>query len=31
MKNYPEDLRKHVVDSKPGADSLYKAIKEKGQ
>jgi hypothetical protein len=30
MKNYPEDLRKYVEDSKPGADSLYKSIKEKG-
>ena len=28
MKNYPEE---YVVDSKPGADTLYKAIKEKGQ
>ncbi len=29
MKNYPEDLRKYVIDSKPDADKLYKAIKEK--
>jgi hypothetical protein len=29
MKNYPEDLRKWVVDSKPEADQLYKAVKEK--
>jgi hypothetical protein len=29
MKHYPDELRKYVVDSKPGADSLYKAIKEK--
>jgi hypothetical protein len=29
MKNYPEDLRKYVVDSKPDADKLYKAVKEK--
>ena len=29
MKSYPEDLRKYVVDSKPDADSLYKAAKEK--
>ena len=29
MKNYPEDLRKYVMDSKPDADKLYKAIKEK--
>ena len=28
MKHYPEELSKYVVDSKPGADSLYKAIKE---
>jgi hypothetical protein len=29
MKEYPEDLRKYVVDSKPDADKLYKATKEK--
>jgi hypothetical protein len=29
MKNYPEDLRKYVVDSKPEADKLYAAIKAK--
>jgi len=29
MKDYPEDLRKYVVDSKPDADSLYKAAKAK--
>ena len=29
MKDYPEDLRKWVVDSKAEADNLYKAIKEK--
>jgi hypothetical protein len=29
MKDYPEDLRKWVVDSKSEADNLYKAIKEK--
>ena len=29
MKDYPEDLRKWVVDSKPDADKLYKAVKEK--
>ena len=29
MKNYPEDLRKYVVDSKPDADKLYQAIKAK--
>ena len=29
MKDYPEDLRKWVVDSKPEADKLYKAVKEK--
>ena len=29
MKNYPEELRKYVVDSKPEADNLNKAIKEK--
>src|SRR5450432_329204 len=29
MKNYPEDLRKWVVDSKPEADNLEKAIKDK--
>jgi hypothetical protein len=29
MKHYPEDLRKYVVDSKPDADKLYKAVKEK--
>jgi len=29
MKDYPEDLRKYVVDSKPEADKLYKAVKEK--
>jgi hypothetical protein len=29
MKDYPEDLRKYVVDSKPDADNLYKAIKAK--
>jgi len=29
MKNYPEDLRRYVIDSKPGADKLYQAIKAK--
>ncbi len=29
MKDYPEDLRKWVVDSKPEADALYKQVKEK--
>jgi hypothetical protein len=29
MKNYPVELSKYVVDSKPDADKLYKAIKEK--
>ena len=29
MKDYPEDLRKWVVDSKPDAAKLYKAVKEK--
>lgn len=29
MKNYPDELRKWVVDSKPDADKLYKAVKEK--
>jgi hypothetical protein len=29
MKNYPDDLRKWVIDSKPDADALEKAIKEK--
>lgn len=29
MKDYPEDLRKYVVDSKPDADKLYQAVKEK--
>ena len=29
MKDYPEELRKWVVDSKPEADNLYKAVKEK--
>ncbi len=29
MKSYPEDLRKWVTDSKPEADKLEKAIKEK--
>ena len=29
MKDYPEDLRKYVVDSKPDAEKLYKATKEK--
>jgi hypothetical protein len=29
MKDYPEDLRKWVVDSKPDAEKLYKAVKEK--
>jgi hypothetical protein len=29
MKNYPGELRKWVVDSKPEADQLYKAVKEK--
>jgi hypothetical protein len=29
MKNYPEDLRKYVEDSKPEADKLYKAVKGK--
>ena len=31
MKHYPEELRKYVVDNKPEADNLYKAIKEKGR
>jgi hypothetical protein len=29
MKDYPEELRKYVVDSKPDADKLYAAAKEK--
>ncbi len=29
MKRYPEELRKYVEDSKPEADKLYKATKEK--
>ena len=29
MKDYPGELRKWVVDSKPEADNLYKAVKEK--
>jgi len=29
MKDYPEDLRKYVVDSKPDADKLYAAVKAK--
>jgi hypothetical protein len=29
MKDYPEDLRKYVVDNKPAADALYKAAKAK--
>ena len=29
MKDYPEELRKWVADSKPEADNLYKAVKEK--
>jgi hypothetical protein len=29
MKNYPEELRNYVIDSKPEADKLYKAVKEK--
>jgi len=29
MKNYPEELRKYVIDSKPEADKLNKAIKER--
>jgi len=29
MKDYPEELRKWIVDSKPEADNLYKAVKEK--
>lgn len=29
MKDYPEDLKKWVVESKPDADKLWKAIKEK--
>ena len=29
MKNYPEELRKWTTESKPEADNLYKAIKEK--
>ena len=29
MKNYPEDLRKWVTDSKPEADKLAALIKEK--
>jgi hypothetical protein len=27
MKNYPEDLRKYVVDNKPEADKLYAAAR----
>jgi hypothetical protein len=27
MKNYPEELRKYVVDNKPEADKLYTAVK----
>jgi hypothetical protein len=29
MKDYPEELRKYVEDSKPDADNLYKAAKAK--
>ena len=29
MKDYPDDLRKWVVDSKAEADALYKQVKEK--
>lgn len=29
MKSYPDDLRDYVINSKPEADKLYKAIKEK--
>ncbi len=29
MKDYPEDLRKWVIDSKPEADKLYATVKEK--
>jgi hypothetical protein len=29
MKNYPPELSKYVVDSKPDADKLVKAIKDK--
>jgi hypothetical protein len=29
MKHYPDELRKYVEDSKPEADSLYKATKAK--
>lgn len=29
MRDYPEELRKYVVDSKPDADKLYKAAKDK--
>jgi len=29
MKDYPEDLRKYVVDNKANADALYKAAKAK--
>ena len=29
MKDYPEDLRKWVIDSKAEADALYKQVKEK--
>ncbi len=29
MKNYPDELRNYVIDSKPEADRLYKAVKEK--
>jgi hypothetical protein len=29
MKSYPEDLRSYVIDSKPDADKLYQAVKEK--
>jgi hypothetical protein len=29
MKDYPEELRKWIVDSKLEADNLYKAVKEK--
>jgi hypothetical protein len=29
MKDYPADLRSYVVDSKPEADAMYKAVKDK--
>jgi hypothetical protein len=29
MKNYPEDLRKWVTDSKPETEKLIAAVKEK--